>query len=175
MNNTGIHLPFSNSKGNRVRLYTWWQKTGYSLKAKSRHGVHSPFVYDFIEQVLLRKQHSGAAVYAGLNEKQQYLLGAIVNHYRPGELVCGNKSLVLDKTGAGTLFLLTQNDAFPDQCSENDIALILDIYAGAGQTKAWRKLAESSAIPLSIDVFEMGILFFKREFRVKQHFILKYR
>lgn len=156
---------------------SWRQRIKYRLKAKSRHGIHSPFVYDFIEQVLLRGhgEEKASLLPACLNEKQQFLVQAIADHYRIAELVWENTRLTLDESGAGVLYLAALPGGLPAQYAENDIAVIPDIYKNDEQAGVWRKLMESNAVPLSLDVFEMGILFFRKDFKVKQHFILKYR
>lgn len=162
-----------------MSVYTWRQKINYRLKAKSRHGVHSPFVYQFIEQVLLSRGEQDleglAPVYKELNQKQQFLVQAIAGHYRISALVWDNTRFALGESGGGVLYLAAAPGGLPGQYAENDIAVILDVYKNPGQAKAWLELVESKAVPLSADLFEMGILFFRKEFKVKQHFILKYR
>ena len=160
-----------------MSFYSWRQKIKYRLKANSRHGVHSPFVYEFIEQVLLRRarQEGATLLPAGMNKKQQRLVQAIAMHYGIAELVWDNKRFACPGTGGGVLYLATSPIGLPGLYAENDIAVMLDIYKDEQQAKAWQELCESKAVPLSADVFEMGILFFRKDFKIKQHFILKYR
>jgi predicted O-methyltransferase YrrM len=56
-----------------------------------------------------------------------------------------------------------------------DISLVIldDIHWSEGMEKAWQQLAEKPEVTLSIDLFFMGLLFFKPGMK-KQHFVLRY-
>jgi predicted O-methyltransferase YrrM len=55
----------------------------------------------------------------------------------------------------------------------DSILIIDDIRWSEGMRKAWRELQELDEVSVSIDLFRMGILFFRRGI-AKQHFILKF-
>lgn len=57
--------------------------------------------------------------------------------------------------------------------SENAVLIIDDIYWSKGMTEAWKELHQREVFSLSIDVFEMGLLFKGRPM-AKQHFVLRY-
>ena len=40
--------------------------------------------------------------------------------------------------------------------------------------EAWLEIIQDESISISIDVFYFGIVFFKKDIKEKQHFVLKY-
>ena len=57
----------------------------------------------------------------------------------------------------------------------NDSFMILDdIHWSHGMENAWSRIINHSSVTLSIDLFFIGIIFFKKEFKQKQHFTIRY-
>lgn len=56
---------------------------------------------------------------------------------------------------------------------EDSIIIIGDIYWSAGMTKAWKEICKHPKVTLSMDFWECGVLFFKRDL-TKAHYILAY-
>lgn len=56
---------------------------------------------------------------------------------------------------------------------ENSILVFDDIHWSAGMEKAWEEIRRHERVTLSVDLFKLGILFF-REGVLPQHFTLKY-
>lgn len=52
---------------------------------------------------------------------------------------------------------------------ENSIFIFDDIYWSAGMKKAWKKIKEHPKVSINIDLFQMGIVFFKTD-RKKENF-----
>ncbi len=65
-------------------------------------------------------------------------------------------------------FELLKSKAKPHSCIVFD-----DIYWSAEMTKAWQKIKADPTISISLDFFELGIVFFRKEI-AKQDFILQY-
>jgi hypothetical protein len=40
--------------------------------------------------------------------------------------------------------------------------------------QAWQEIAADTRVKLSVDVFQFGIVFINKNFKEKQHFIIKY-
>ncbi len=57
---------------------------------------------------------------------------------------------------------------------ENSVLIFDDIHWSKGMLSAWQQIQQTEAVTLSIDLFYFGIVFFKKEFMVKQHFVLSY-
>jgi predicted O-methyltransferase YrrM len=59
------------------------------------------------------------------------------------------------------------------QADENTVFVFDDIYWSAGMKEAWQTIISHPEVVLSIDLFRLGIVFFKKN-SAKQHFVLKY-
>lgn len=49
-----------------------------------------------------------------------------------------------------------------------------DIYWSQGMEKAWKEIYQHPEVTLSLDLFQMGIVFFRTENKNKEHFVLKF-
>ena len=58
--------------------------------------------------------------------------------------------------------------------NENSIVILDDIYWSKEMTEAWHEIREDIEVSISIDLFRIGILFFKKEKVKKEHFTLWY-
>lgn len=250
----------------------------YKLKASSAHGIHSPFVFDFIQTVLKDQRHFYAfddireirnilyedttilniedfgagslhgsfkqrmvkdiAKNAGRNEKFGKLLFRIVDKYQVvnilelgtslglgssylakaalnGQLVTIEGSREISSYANNTFNNLQLNNIqqytgnfdtmlqdvlkqhpsfdlifvdgnhreeatlnyfnqFFPFIHENTILIFDDIHWSEGMNNAWEQIRKDERVLLSIDLFFFGIVFFRKEFKEKQHFILKY-
>lgn len=57
---------------------------------------------------------------------------------------------------------------------ENTIIILDDIYWSEGMTQAWNHICKHEDVQLSIDLYRLGILFFRKEQKQKEHFTLWY-
>lgn len=57
---------------------------------------------------------------------------------------------------------------------ENTIMVFDDIYWSQGMTEAWDHICKQKEVRLSIDLYRLGILFFRKEQKQKEHFTLWY-
>ncbi len=55
---------------------------------------------------------------------------------------------------------------------ENSIFVIDDIYWSEEMTEAWQAIKDHPKVTLSIDLFFMGLVFFRKENKIKEHFKL---
>lgn len=56
---------------------------------------------------------------------------------------------------------------------EHSVFVFDDIYWSEGMQKAWEEIKSHTKVTVTIDIFQMGIVFFRTE-QVKQHFVVKY-
>ncbi|MEZ5047164.1 MAG: class I SAM-dependent methyltransferase [Chitinophagaceae bacterium] len=260
------------------RFFLAYQYIKYFITAKTAHGVHSPFVYQFIENVLkqipdkhvfenifkLRKtlasqnnnitfkdmgagsvvsktntrSISSIAKYAARTHKYGKVLYSIIQYYKPSKIIelgtslgIGSSYLALankeatihtiegspeiaklayqhwkeigienivshvghfDNTLQTLLSDLKQIDCIVidgnhsyeptiqytkwalQHAHEKSIFIYDDIHWSKGMQKAWNEIISYPEVTLSIDIFQLGIVFFNPDFKEKQHFILKY-
>ena len=60
-----------------------------------------------------------------------------------------------------------------NNASENTVFVFDDIYWSIGMTKAWQEIKNNIRVTVSVDLFKMGIIFFRPQ-QAKQHFILRF-
>ncbi|MFN5423389.1 MAG: O-methyltransferase [bacterium] len=59
--------------------------------------------------------------------------------------------------------------------AENDDVFVFDdIHWSPGMEKAWNEICQHGRVTCSIDLFFMGVVFFKKEFHQKQHFTIRF-
>jgi predicted O-methyltransferase YrrM len=58
--------------------------------------------------------------------------------------------------------------------SENSIYIFDDIHWSSEMEQVWEEIKLHPAVTLTIDLFFIGIVFFKKDFKVKQHFNIRF-
>jgi predicted O-methyltransferase YrrM len=56
----------------------------------------------------------------------------------------------------------------------NSILVFDDIHWSADMEKAWRQIQQHPAVQCTVDIFFLGFVFFRKEFKVKQHFTVRF-
>jgi predicted O-methyltransferase YrrM len=59
--------------------------------------------------------------------------------------------------------------------TNNDSILVFDdIHWSSEMEAAWQTIRKNAAVTCSIDLFFIGIVFFRKEFKEKQHFVIRF-
>jgi predicted O-methyltransferase YrrM len=59
--------------------------------------------------------------------------------------------------------------------TNNDSILVFDdVHWSSEMEAAWETIKNNAAVTCSIDLFFIGIVFFRKEFKEKQHFVIRY-
>lgn len=133
-----------------MSAFTFVERLRYRRQARGRHGIHSPFVYRFIEDCLNR-------------DKAVPLGDRIVRYFKDYTLFvlpddpAAWQETILQEQGVMTLWIVS------------------NMYATAARKAAWEQLYRRPEVRCSMDLFEKGLLFLNPDFREKQHFILKHK
>ena len=61
-----------------------------------------------------------------------------------------------------------------ERTHENSVLIFDDIYWTDGMTKAWEEIKANPAVTISIDLYKVGLIFFRKENKQKEHFCLRY-
>lgn len=159
-------------------------KLKYRLQAKRLHGVHSPFAYTFSEEILYTtdKPHLPTLPTVRLPAKYQQLLARLKDkrHYTDqcalsaehDDSLSGKDIIIITEKNPG-LWLQLFNKHLPELKSDCVIA-VPGIHTTKRHSLKWKRLYTHPKILMSIDLYGLGLIFFKPEFKEKQHFILKY-
>jgi hypothetical protein len=166
-----------------VTLHEGAQLIKHKWKARGRHGTHSPFVYAFVEDLMVPAKSSSTIInsiapYFGINLISYFGSNRIdINPNAPH--VFNKKSnlrferlLVLD--GTSEIFSSLANDCL-SQVSPGDVVLVYSLHKTINQSHQWQSLVEHTEVKLSMDLFDLGLLFFRSDFKVKQNFLLKFQ
>lgn len=57
---------------------------------------------------------------------------------------------------------------------EHSILILSDIHGSREMEQAWKEISQDDAVTLSIDLFVIGLVFFRKEHKVKQHFTIRF-
>lgn len=58
--------------------------------------------------------------------------------------------------------------------TEYSIIIVDDIHWSEGMEQAWEQIKQHAAVTLTIDLFFIGLVFFRKDFKVKQHFTIRF-
>jgi hypothetical protein len=179
-NNMSYSLP--------IRLYKYFNYYFNASNGKG-HGVHSPFVYSFITAVLNSKELNEQA--ASTN-KYRALVNGMIAFYKPVvvmelEATPSNKADVLEEIeNADTIGLLyikqikNEEDLlsyFNTAIKKVNIESIL-IFEGIHKSEemeaSWEKIKMHKEVKLTIDLYKLGIVFFRKEQLEKENFTIRF-
>ena len=59
-------------------------------------------------------------------------------------------------------------------CRENTILIFDDVHWSKEMEQAWETIKADERVLLTIDLFFIGLVFFRKDFKVKQHFIIRF-
>jgi hypothetical protein len=154
------------------RLREWWK---YWRAAKSRHGIHSPFVYLLIDQGLRTPLPKAVREQLRRESSTSY-------QYRQASTIYRVTTFLREAYSMSPVALEESNDsilkAFADKAftlKEGPYLLVKDIHKTPKNAAVWKKLSADNRVNLSIDLWYIGLLFYRPDFKEKQHFILKHQ
>jgi predicted O-methyltransferase YrrM len=65
-------------------------------------------------------------------------------------------------------------EQFMNRISPSSVIIIHDIHWSREMEEAWELIQKHPGVKMSIDIFSAGLVFFRTEFRVKQHFTIRF-
>lgn len=124
----------------------------------------APGIADFTNQALTKEGYKNIQVLVGDFEQQLPL--ALAN-------MIGKKLVFVD---GNHQYKPTVNyfQQIVQSCSEYDILVFDDIHWSEGMEKAWEEIIKNERVRCSVDLFFIGIVFLRKEFKEKLEFTIRY-
>lgn len=153
------------------------------------HGVHSPFVYSFIRSVLNNKELRQEPAYAN---KYSALVNSMIAYYKPVavmELEASPSSIakVLEEIEnidtIGLLYikqiknaedLTNYFNAALKKLNTQSISIFEGIHDSKEMEASWDIIKLHYDVKLTIDLYKLGIVFFRQEQLEKENFIIRF-
>ena len=193
----------------------------YLFVSKTKHGVHSPFVYDLVTNVLIDKSYKQEYKKIRnlndntINSKHLKLIYRIINRYKSenileiGDFETLNGTFLSNIQSKANVFFcnlktneiseiktpnniqsesfdfafynLKYNDSLTlsefmnhlKYFHNNSIVAINNIHQSKEMEEVWRKIITQKEVTISIDLFFIGLVFFRKE-QVKENFIIRF-
>ena len=153
------------------------------------HGVHSPFVFNFIRSVLNNKELKQEADYSN---KYRALVTRMVAYYMPVsvmelEATPSSKVKVLEEIAnadsIGLLYIKHINNAEDlknyfnaalKKINTQSILIFDNIHNSKEMENSWEAIKMHNEVKLTIDLYKLGIVFFRQEQLEKENFIIRF-
>lgn len=152
----------------------------FLIKSTNQHGVHSPFIYNFVTRCLYNKQLVKPREFANypamMSRKQFISLLKIIRYLEVKAIFTDEKelsinencSLVTQLQTATTYDLIFINypkenlDFYLNYVHNDSIFIINNIHRKENEP-LWRKLIENEKVTACINVYYQGYIFIRRE------------
>jgi hypothetical protein len=154
----------------------------FYLSATNEHGVHSPFVYDYLTKCLYKKEYLKLPIVSRIlvksiiyfkyksirllssNETIQHLLSANCPEISFTHL---NADIIF-----GSICDFLSEDINMNELQNDTMVLLYGIYVDKISSDNWKKLKNSEHVRVTVDLYYCGLLFFRKE-QVKEHFKIR--
>ncbi len=171
---------------NRAKKALLWLK--HYILSDTLHGTHSPFVYQFLENIVYKDHPKGLNKIDALIFRMASL-DTINNIYEPNsnseifrslqkpiftdptEFNDSKAGLVIINKTTTTSDIKHIYNALSSKFNQHSIFIMLDIRHNKERYDTWKELCLDSKNNISIDFFHLGILFFEQA-KPKEHFTI---
>lgn len=153
----------------------------FLVQSTNQHGVHSPFVFDFVIKGLYQKStrkdiKSDILAIQNLSKKEQLIFSKVNTYFHIDAIYTSFNKLenTLDKNYK-LLFinnLVSFNFDKLTSFTSKTIVLIHGIYNNKKTQEKWLSICQHPNATVTIDLFYFGLIFFRKE-QAKEHFKIR--
>lgn len=160
------------------------QHLKFLLTSTNQHGVHSPFIYNYVTKCLYSKTSYSYSKSVNILLKSIVYFSAkqvwIPENKRLEKIVRKHFTEVRFAENFSSILFLSLSDQelidsmlSKESCIQNDSLLIIDgIYGSQDKKKAWEKIKLHEKVRVTVDMFYCGAVFFRQE-QAKEHFNIR--
>lgn len=153
----------------------------FLFSATNQHGVHSPFVYDYVTKCLYTRKQlklpiSLKILVKSIDYFKYHSIRILNNEDNIEETIqqyCPNVSFTKNVSDVLVGSISHLNMAIEVNNLPNDSMLFLDgIHKNPNNHKSWKKLKALEHVKVTVDLFYCGVIFFRKE-QAKEHFKIR--
>lgn len=162
-------------------LFQLISRIKFLLSSTNQHGVHSPFVFDFVTKGLYKKSINTNEIdkYLELNslsKKERKILSKIITYFNVKEFYFNTKSQISTLNNEFKLLYfrnLNEEEIINSNLlNENTILIFHQIYKSNKSLKLWNDFLKKQSNIVSIDVYYFSLLFYRPQ-QAKEHFKIR--
>ncbi|MBU3011921.1 hypothetical protein KO506_10945 [Polaribacter vadi] len=152
----------------------------FLLKSTNQHGVHSPFVFDFVTKGLYQKKNKTInfdkySELKSLSKKQRKILSNILIYFKINKISFDISSFTEKSRNYKILYInnlrLFKNIDFTNLTSKH-IILVDGIYQTKKTEQEWQNIIKKNDLTVSINLFYWGLIFIRKE-QAKEDFRIR--
>ncbi|MEX0312716.1 MAG: hypothetical protein AB3N18_00950 [Allomuricauda sp.] len=155
----------------------------FLFKSTNQHGVHSPFVFNYVTKCLYSKKRLDFVKSIDVLLKSIDYFGfkniQILNNPELQKKVEPiYPTLIWAEDNIDILYTNNMDVGIFDQListrkiHNNSMIFVDEIHSSKSRKKNWEKLTQKPTVTVSIDMFHCGVLFIRKE-QVKEHFNIR--
>ena len=156
----------------------------FILTSTNQHGVHSPFIYDFVTKCLYKKsEFKGVKTIRTLLKSIAYFKAKKVhinsrNNHIQSEVKDFFPQLEFDDHPYDIMYMdwpnaeLFHGGIEDNLFHNNTMILVNNIHQNKANSDIWELIKGNEKVNVSVDMFLCGVLFLRRE-QVKEHFKIR--
>jgi len=163
-------------------MYYLLQYLKHLLTATNQHGVHSPFVYNYLTKCLYTKaKHKASKSENVVLKSIPYFsiekFGIIAKDLRIEDRILKEFGLkALQEDSLDLIYIDNPKEDIlaihKNQIHNDSMIFVKNIHRTKDNTSTWEALKRNEIVTVSIDMFYCGILFIRKE-QAKEHFKIR--
>ena len=159
-------------------FYRFFSHIKFLLESTNQHGVHSPFVFNFVTKGLYKRgkiilNFSEHSELKNLSKKKKKILSKVLNYFKIDSIYFDSKLLNKElESKSKLLYIKLLNHNFFLENQANYFVIIENIHKNKNAYSIWQKIIKNNEATVTIDLFYFGLIFFRKE-QAKEHFKIR--